>query len=24
VRAVGDMALICTNPWANVRVAVTA
>lgn len=24
VRAVGDMALICTNPWANVRVSVTA
>ncbi len=23
VRAVGDMQLICTNPWANVRVAVT-
>lgn len=24
VRAVGDMQLICSNPWANVRVAVTA
>ncbi len=24
VRAVGDMALICRNPWANVRVAVSA
>lgn len=24
VRAVGDMALFCRNPWANVRVAVTA
>lgn len=24
VRAVGDMVLICRNPWANVRVAVTA
>lgn len=24
IRAVGDMALECWNPWANVRVAVTA
>jgi hypothetical protein len=24
VRGVGDMALICRNPWANVRVTVTA
>jgi hypothetical protein len=24
VRAVGDIATICRNPWANVRVAVTA
>jgi hypothetical protein len=24
IRAVSDIAFICTNPWANVRVAVTA